>query len=156
VNDVQLPEINGGQRAEIHSGNQVEENMSDQELMKYFEFDEGDLQANRNGEISEKQKSLVMKREKSRVFNNPFAKFGYLLAKVQGPIKIESLQTSYHGANLWYYLEVGEKSFRVDKDLSNIMAQGDVYSIYYCYEPKAPDDNGLYKILSAELISKAK
>jgi hypothetical protein len=57
---------------------------------------------------------------------------------------------------LWYELQVGEKSFHVDKDLPNIMMQGDVYAIYYCYAEDAPDDNGLYKILSAELISKAK
>jgi hypothetical protein len=128
--------------------------MSDQELMKYFEFDESDLQANRDGQISEKQKSLVLKSDRSRLFN--FAKARYTLAKVQGPINIDSWQTAYHGGMLWYELQVGDKSFHVDKDLPNIMMQGDVYAIYYCYADDAPDDNGLYKILSAELISKAK
>jgi hypothetical protein len=128
--------------------------MSDQELMKYFEFDESDLQANRDGQISEKQKSLVLKTDRSRLFN--FAKARYTLAKVQGSINIDSWQTAYHGGMLWYELQVGKKSFHVDKYLLNIMMQGDVYTIYYCYADDAPDDNGLYKILSAELISKAK
>jgi hypothetical protein len=127
--------------------------MSDQEMQKYFEFDEGELQANRNGQISEKQKARVLKK---KWFQSPFSKFGYKLANVQGPINIDSWQTAYHGGMLWYELQVGEKSFHVDKDLPNIMMQGDVYTIYYCYADDAPDDNGLYKILSAELISKAK
>jgi hypothetical protein len=128
--------------------------MSDQELMRYFEFDESDLQANQDGQISEKQKTLISKREKSRLFN--FARARYKLAKVQGPINIESWQTAYHGGTLWYDLQIGEKSFHVDKNLPNIMMQGDVYTVYYCYADDAPDDNGLYKILSAELVSKAK
>ena len=128
--------------------------MSDQELMKYFQFDESDLQANRDGQISEKQKTHVLKSDRSRLFN--FTKTKYTLAKVQGPVNLDSWQTAYHGGMLWYELQVGEKSFHVDKDLPNIMMKGDVYAIYYCYADDAPDDNGLYKILSAELISKAK
>ena len=138
----------------LHSSNYLQVNMSDQELMKYFAFDESDLQANRDGQISEKQKSLVLKTNRSRLFN--FAKTRYTLAQVQGPINIDSWQTAYHGGMLWYELQVGDKSFHVDKDLPNIMMQGDVYTIYYCYMDDAPDDNGLYKILSAELNSKAK
>ena len=128
--------------------------MPDQNLMDYFKFDESDLQANRDGQISEKQKALVLKHDRSRLFN--FTKTRYTFAKVQGPVNIDSWQTAYHGGMLWYELQVGEKSFHVDKDLPNIMMQGDVYTIYYCYMDDAPDDNGLYKILSAELISKAK
>jgi len=36
------------------------------------------------------------------------------------------------------------------------MTQGDEYALYYGYADDAPDDNGFYEILSAELISKAK
>jgi hypothetical protein len=132
----------------------LEVTMSDLELMKYFEFDQSDLQANRDDQISEKQKALILKREKSRLFN--FARAKYKLGRVQGPIQIDSWQTAYHGGTLWYELKVGEKSFHVDKDLPNIMMQGDVYIVYYCYAEDAPDDNGLYKILSTELTSKAK
>jgi hypothetical protein len=132
--------------------------MSDQQLMDYFKFDETDLQANQDGQISEKQKARVLKRDRSHLSLSGLfsSKFGYKLAKVQGPIKIENIQTAYHGGELWYYLWVGEKSFRVDEDLANIMKQGDVYTLYYCYADDAPDDNGLYEILSAVLISKAK
>jgi hypothetical protein len=140
----------------LHSRDHLEVNMSEQELMQFFEFDQSDLQANQAGQISEKQKARVVKANRSRLFANPFAKFGYKLAVAQGPVSFESLQTSYHGGELWYYLEVEQKSFRVDKALLNIMTPGEVYNLYYCYADDAPDDNGLYKILSAELVSKAK
>jgi hypothetical protein len=132
--------------------------MDDQKLKDYFKFDDADLQANRNGQITEKQKARVLKRDRSRLSLTSLfsSKFGYKLAKVQGPIKFESLQTAYHGGELWYYLDVGEKSFRVDEGLPNIMPNGNVFTIYYCYADDAPDDNGLYEILSVELISKAK
>jgi hypothetical protein len=39
--------------------------MSDPQLMKMFEFDESDLQSNRNGRLSEKQKTRLEKAEKS-------------------------------------------------------------------------------------------
>jgi hypothetical protein len=80
--------------------------MPDQALMNYFKFDESDLQANRNGEISEKQKERVSKKAKSRLFANPFSKFGYKLGKVQGPIKFKDVQTAYHGGELWTYLDI--------------------------------------------------
>jgi hypothetical protein len=129
--------------------------MSDQELMNYFTFDESDLQANRNGQISEQQKVRVLKRDKSHLSLTSLfsSKFGYKLAKVQGPIKIEDFQTAYHGGMLWHDLQVGGKSFIIKKDLPNVMAPGDVFAIYYCYAEDAPDDNGLYEILSAERIT---
>jgi hypothetical protein len=130
--------------------------MPDPALMDYFKFDESDLQANRNGQISEKQKDRILKKARSRLFANPFSKFGYKLARAQGPIQFEGVQTAYHGGELWTYLQVEDKSFRVDQDLAKIMMQGDVFAIYYGYADDAPDDNGLYEILSAELISKAK
>ena len=39
--------------------------MQDQKLMDYFKFDEGDLQANRNGQVTEKQKARMIKDSKS-------------------------------------------------------------------------------------------
>ncbi len=38
--------------------------MDDQKLKDYFKFDEGDLQANRSGYLSEKQKNAILKRRK--------------------------------------------------------------------------------------------
>ena len=40
--------------------------MSDPQLMKFFDFDESELHANRNGRLSEKQKARLAKDEKSR------------------------------------------------------------------------------------------
>lgn len=39
--------------------------MTDQELMKYFEFDESDLNANRNGSLSPKQNTHLLQSDKS-------------------------------------------------------------------------------------------
>ena len=38
--------------------------MTDQQLMSYFKFDEADLQANRNGQFTEKQKGRLVKEDK--------------------------------------------------------------------------------------------
>ena len=38
--------------------------MTDQQLMSYFKFDEADLQANRNGQFTENQKSRLVKEDK--------------------------------------------------------------------------------------------
>jgi hypothetical protein len=39
--------------------------MSDQQLMEYFKFDAGDLQANRSGQFTDKQKARLVKEDKS-------------------------------------------------------------------------------------------
>ena len=38
--------------------------MSDSQLMSYFKFDAADLQANRNGQLTEKQKGRLVKEDK--------------------------------------------------------------------------------------------
>ena len=39
--------------------------MLDQKLMGYFKFDEADLQANRNGQFTEKQKGAACQRRQA-------------------------------------------------------------------------------------------
>ena len=39
--------------------------MLDQQIMNYFKFDQSDLQANRNGQFTEKQKARLVKEDKS-------------------------------------------------------------------------------------------
>ncbi len=39
--------------------------MEDQALKDYFHFDEGDLQANRNGQLSDRQRRIVLADQKS-------------------------------------------------------------------------------------------
>jgi hypothetical protein len=66
--------------------------MQDQKLMDYFKFDEADLQANRNGQVTEKQKARMIKDSKSGgIFGNPFALLflfigliGFIIAIVAG------------------------------------------------------------------------
>ena len=38
--------------------------MQEQKLMNYFKFDEADLQANRNGQFTDKQKARLVKEDK--------------------------------------------------------------------------------------------
>ncbi len=48
--------------------------MEEQTLMNYFKFDAADLQANRNGQVTEKQKARMIKDSKSGgILENPFA-----------------------------------------------------------------------------------
>ena len=66
--------------------------MQDQKLMNYFKFDESDLQANRNGQVTEKQKARMIKDSKSGgILGNPFALLyvfigliGFVIAVVAG------------------------------------------------------------------------
>ncbi len=39
--------------------------MEDQALKNYFHFDEGDLQANRNGQLSDRQRQMMLAGQKS-------------------------------------------------------------------------------------------
>jgi len=77
------------------------------------------------------------------------------LQKVQGPVsfsKVErtSVTTSdgviHHHQHIIEVMQVGDKSFDVTEDLTNIMKQGDTYAVYYT---EGAD------IYSIELISKA-
>lgn len=51
--------------------------MQDQKLMDYFKFDEADLQSNRSGYLSEKQKNAILKRRKD--FKNNGIKYSWIL-----------------------------------------------------------------------------
>ncbi len=125
--------------------------MQEQKLMDYFKFDESDLEENRKGEYSEAQKK--------RLFKGLFAPKKYFFYKVEGPISIEPYTLDYHtAAKVNYSLHVGkDKEFRVNKDLQNIMPNGDVYTVYYCndVESNAEGWNSRDKILSVEFIAKA-
>jgi hypothetical protein len=48
----------------MESKNESEATMDDQKLKDIFKFDEGDLQANRSGNLSENQKNAIVKRRK--------------------------------------------------------------------------------------------
>ncbi len=121
--------------------------MQGQKLQEYFQFDEADLQANRNGYFSEKQKNDILK-DKKRFENRGLASRLPLgghgtkpdlsedsLKKAQGPVNIVRQESSgEHGHfNTGYYLHIGGKQFNVDEDLADVMVQGDVYAVYYDY-----------------------
>jgi hypothetical protein len=54
--------------------------MGDQKLKDYFKFDEGDLQANRDGNLSEKQKMILLKRRKD--FKNNGIKYASICVAI--------------------------------------------------------------------------
>jgi hypothetical protein len=55
------------------SASQSEVNMEDEKLEAYFKFDEADLQANRNGQFSGKQKQRLTEMDQSRLSGRVFA-----------------------------------------------------------------------------------
>jgi hypothetical protein len=122
--------------------------MQDQKLMDYFKFDEADLKSNRKGEYSEAQKK--------RLFRGWFAPKKYLLYKAEGPILVDGDKMNFRAFQ--YFLCVGRKLFKVKDELLNIIAEGEVYSVYYCNEVEsAPAGwNRLDQILSIEMSSGTK
>jgi hypothetical protein len=124
-----------------------EAEMQDQKLMDYFQFDEDDLQANRKGDFSEKQKNDIL-RNKKRFENRGLASLlasggrgtktdlsGDSLKKAEGPVNI--VQEEFRGASGHFhsgvYLHIGGKQFAVGEDLASVMSQGDVFAVYYDY-----------------------
>ncbi len=121
--------------------------MENQELMDYFQFDEADLLANRNGDFSEKQKNDILK-DKKRFENKGLASLlsigghgtktdlsGDSLKEAEGPVEIvrEEFNAGHGHINTGVYLHIGGKRFNVDGDLADVMSQGDVYAVYYDY-----------------------
>ena len=71
--------------------------MDDQKLKDYFKFDEEDLQANRQGKLSEKQKINILNRKKDGLLNHVLGAIGIsadtdiskeTVKKAQGPVNI--------------------------------------------------------------------
>jgi hypothetical protein len=121
--------------------------MEDQQLKDFFNFGEADLQANRSGYFSEKQKNDILK-DKKRFENKGLASLLHSgghgaetdlsedsLKKAEGPVNIVRQEfNGEHGfSTTGIYLHVGGKQFNVDEGLEDVMMQGDVYAIYYDY-----------------------
>jgi hypothetical protein len=138
-------EINKGKEIDF---NGTENKMDDQKLQEYFHFDEDDLQANRNGNFSEKQKNDILK-DKKRFENRGLASLlplggrgtptdlsGDSLQKAEGPANIvrEEFNGEHGHIHTGVYLHIGDKQFAVDEDLADGMSQGDVYAVYYDYK----------------------
>ena len=122
--------------------------MDDHKLQDYFHFDENDLQANRNGNFSEKQKNDILK-DKKRFENRALASLlslggsgtqsdlsGDSLEKVEGPVNIvrEEFIGEHGHFKTGVYLHIGGKQFNVDEDLADGISQGDIYAVYYDYK----------------------
>jgi hypothetical protein len=60
--------------------------MQDEELEAYFKFDEVDLQANRNGQFSEKQKHRFSEMDQSRRNGRVFAGIVFIGVAIAGPL----------------------------------------------------------------------
>ena len=187
--------------------------MFDQKLMNYFKFDGTDLQANQNGQFTEKQRVNMLKDAKSGgildnigayiflltalvglavtipavvvgfqssslipsiafgfgfgciwplvwggigvrslIYSNS-AKHEFKLAKVQGYANIESRQP--YGSNsptsMIYMLHIGNKAFKVDQSLTEVLTQGSQYIIYYYIRDDLDALISTKNILSIEL-----
>jgi len=153
-----------------------------QKLEDYFKFDEADLQANRSGYLSEKQKNHILEDQKR--FEKGTLGFlgigvktditGHTVRKAEGPVNIVRQEfNSAHGHfHTGVYLHIDGKQFNVDEDLANVLTQGYVYTVYYeymgsmkkgvkrsiigerdAYEIYYDDSEGI--ILSVEFVSKA-
>jgi hypothetical protein len=122
--------------------------MEDQKLQDYFNFDEEDLQANRSGDFSEKQKNDILK-DKKRFENKGLASLlplggrgtqtdlsGDSLKKAEGPVDIvrEEFNGEHGHIHTGVYLHIDGKQFAMDEDLADVMSQGDIYAIYYDYK----------------------
>ena len=155
--------------------------MDNQKLEDYFKFDAADLQANRSGLFSEKQKKHIFEDQKrfekgALGFLGIGAKTdstGHTVRKAEGPVNIirQEFNSAHGHFHTGVYLQIDDKQFNVDEDLANVMSQGDVYAVYYeymgsmkkgikrsiigerdAYEIYYDDSEGI--ILSVEFVSK--
>ncbi len=74
--------------------------MSDQQLMNYFKFDESDLQANRNGQFTEKQRTHMIKDSKSNgILDNLGAYIFIFIALIGVAVALVSVLTGIQSSN---------------------------------------------------------
>ena len=146
--------------------------MDDQKLKDYFKFDEEDLQANRQGKLSERQKINILNRKKDGLLNHVLSAIGIsadtdiskeTVKKAQGPVNIGGVRGVKNSTTI-HEVQIGEKTFLVDKNIANVMMQGDEYILYYIGGSDTNSAAGglvrmelsipMANIMSAELISK--
>ena len=146
--------------------------MQDEKLKDYFKFDEEDLQANRQGQLSEKQKINILNRKKDGLLNHVLGAIGIsantdiskeTVKKAQGPVNIVHIRGAKNMGNI-HEVQIGEKTFLVDENIANVMMQGDEYILYYIGGSDLNSAAGGFvrmelgipraNIMSAELISK--
>ena len=134
--------------------------MTDDKLMVYFKFDNNDLQANRTGQVTEKQKARLNA-------GDPFSKIPFLkhelkVASAQGRANIvdgKSFNAETHRTSIYPELQIGGKRFMATTILADIL-QGDEYILYHIDRAaEHPSDTSyLYAsddILSLEFLKKA-
>src|SRR5271157_4087293 len=148
--------------------------MDDQKLKDYFKFDEEDLQANRQGKLSEKQKNDILNRKKNGLLNHVMGAIGIstdtdiskvTVKKAQGRINIVAVRMGVKMPKTIHEVQIGEKTFLVDENIANVMMQGDEYILYFSGGSDSNSPAGglvrvelsipMANIMSAELISKA-
>ena len=117
--------------------------LDNQKLENYFKSDEADLQANRSGYFSEKQKEHILADQKrfekgALGFLGIGAKTdisGHTVRKAEGPVNIvrQESNSAHRHFQTGVYLHIDGKQFNVDEDLASVITQGDVYAVYYEY-----------------------
>lgn len=119
--------------------------MSDEKLKAYFNFDDADLTANRNGVLSQKQ-MVRLKGGKNLI-----------VARAQGRANV--VLSTTNSENIHQELQIGGKRFMGTSILADIM-HGEEYVVYYIDRAKDHpyDTSYLYAsddVLSAELLTQA-
>ncbi len=133
--------------------------MEDQPLLRaYLHFDEDDLQANRQGHLTERQKARLDARDKSErghgLFKFAAARHKYQVGSVQGPARFVQAETA-SSASRWE-LQIGGHSFLVPQPAPEVFAAGDQgqYIVYYADRQDDPAAaRSLEDVLSAEVAS---
>ena len=116
--------------------------MDDQAIRDFYEFDDDDLYANRNGQLTEKQVRMAAPRNALGSAGGILSLVGlsktkpqprYVLKRAEGPVMLEEIPvTSSHGKGyVEYHMKIAGVEFVLDDELVGVINQGDVCAFYY-------------------------
>ncbi len=118
--------------------------MDDQVIRDFYEFDDGDLYANRMGQLTEKQLRIAQARLSTKSLGGILSLVGlgkpkpvdqsqYMLKSVQGPVQISETQVSSSrgGHYTEYYMQIEGVEFVLDDELVGLINQDDNCIFYY-------------------------
>ncbi len=118
--------------------------MDDQVIREFYEFDDGDLYANRMGQLTEKQLRMAQARLSTKSLGGLLSLAGlgkpkpadpsqYALKRVEGPVQISEIRvSSSHGRHYTeYHMQIEGVEFVLDDELVGLINQDDNCIFYY-------------------------